>query len=439
MAAPDADVIVLGAGPAGLGAAHALGEHALVLERSRHAGGLAASLEVGGAHFDLGGHSFHTPHPAVRKLVFDALPMEEQTRNAWCFVHGEWLPYPYQKHFELLTDADVVADCREGLAEVDRARECANFDEFLTARFGPGIAQHFLRPYNAKLWGHDLTRLAADWTTERVAAPAGIAQPFETQGGQRRPLADDTRVAYPAHGGFGAIFQALAKQVSRLALEEGAGAIDPATNSLTTTQGRQLRYRELVSTLPLPRLLELLPEVPRELTAMVGRLVALPVTLVMVALDGRVDSDVHRVYVPGSIVPGHKIVLNNTSSQWLRSQQHHGIQVEVTDGEIARVGPDQLVESVVAGLVAIGLIDDPDRVTESRTLRLPYGYPVPTHERVAIMETARNWLAQRNISTLGRFGEWAYINSDEALARGLHWGAARANAASTLRAASGGA
>jgi hypothetical protein len=74
----------------------------------------------------------------------------------------------------------------------------------------------------------------------------------------------------------------------------------------------------------------------------------------------------------------------------------------------------------------------------TRVLRLPHGYPVPTHERAWIVGAAKTWLAQRHITTLGRFGEWAYINSDEALARGLRWGAAR-GATEAAKAAAGGA
>lgn len=425
MTSTDAEVIVLGAGPAGIGAGLALGDHALVLEREAVAGGLAGSVELAGAHFDLGGHSFHTPHPAVRELVFGALPMEEQTRNAWCLVGGQWLPYPFQKHFDRLSDAAIVAACRDGLAHAEPARRASNFDEFLEARFGAGITRHFLRPYNEKLWGADLTRLAADWTAERVAAPAGSAESFALHGGQRKPLQDDTTVAYPATGGFDTIFRALAARLPRLALGESAVAIDPAARTLATSTGRVLHWRELASTLPLPRLLSLLPDVPASLSDAVARLVALPVTLVMIALDGRLATDRHRVYVPDAAIPGHKIVLNNTSSAWLRAQPRHGIQVEVSEGEVRRVGADHLVARTIEGLVAAGLIEGPGRVTATRMQRLPFGYPVPTLDRSSIVATARQWLGERGISTLGRFGEWAYINSDEALHRGLDWGAAR--------------
>jgi phytoene dehydrogenase-like protein len=70
-----ADTIVIGAGPAGLGAALALGDSAVVLESRETVGGLCSSLTLDGAIFDLGGHSFTSPHPAAT-LSFDRLHVQ---------------------------------------------------------------------------------------------------------------------------------------------------------------------------------------------------------------------------------------------------------------------------------------------------------------------------------------------------------------------------
>jgi hypothetical protein len=73
-------------------------------------------------------------------------------------------------------------------------------------------------------------------------------------------------------------------------------------------------------------------------------------------------------------------------------------------------------------LLTTGVIRSADEVRTTKVINLPNGYPVPTHERDAIMARIKAWLAERDIDTLGRFGERAYINSDEALSRGLRLG-----------------
>ena len=424
------DTIVIGAGPAGLGAALALGERALVLERNPDAGGLSSTITLEGAVFDLGGHSFHTPHPEIRKLVFDALPMEEQAREAWCFVQGEWIPYPFQKNFAKLANRAVVAECAAGLEALKGGRPARNLDEHLEERYGAGIARHFLRPYNEKLWGPDLTRLATDWTGERMAGSTNAHEHFLAQGGARTPLQADTQVAYPARGGYGEIFRALALRIPRLRFGESVAQIDTRGRSLATARGERLRWENIVSTLPLPALLGLLTNVPAPLARAVDRLVALPVTLVMIALKTRLETRMQRVYCAGDEMPGHKIVLNHNSSNYLRALPRHGILVEVSNaGAGGDGGNDELCERVVRGLQSMQLLMSRDQVAATRVIRLPYAYPVPTHERIAIVGDATQWLAGQGIRSVGRFGEWAYINSDEALHRGLRIGAELAHGA----------
>ena len=415
------EVLVLGAGPAGIGAGLALGDHALVVDTAAEVGGLARTVDVDGALFDLGGHSFHTPHPEVRDLVFGALTMEERKRDAWCLVGDAWIPYPFQKHFEQHPHAAVVAACRDGLAAARDAAGARNFDTYLDARFGAGICAAFMKPYNRKLWGDDLERMSVSWTTERVAPPADTAEAFDLQVGQRTPLQDDTPVAYPAHGGFGEIFVALARRLPRLELRREIAAIDPSTRTATARDGLTIAYREIVSTLPLPRLLASVAGVPDSLRRDAALLEALPVTLVMLAIEGLPATTRQRVYVSHDAFPGHKVVLNANSSSWLASRARHGIQVEVSGPSAARANVRDLVDRVVDGVVAFGLVDDRRRIAATRTITLPLGYPVPTHQRPAIVERAKMWLRAHGIHTLGRFGEWDYINSDEALHRGMRW------------------
>jgi protoporphyrinogen oxidase len=134
--------VVIGAGPAGIGAALAMNNECVVLEQATSAGGLSCSVTIDGAVFDYGGHSFHTPHAKVREIVFGALEMYEQRRNAQCFFGNQLIPYPFQKNYGALNDARVVSECAEGLKCVNGAGEAANFEEFLlvSAPASPSIS-----------------------------------------------------------------------------------------------------------------------------------------------------------------------------------------------------------------------------------------------------------------------------------------------------------
>src|SRR6266481_8809990 len=415
-----ADTIVIGAGPAGLGAALALGDSAIVLESRETAAGLCGTLTLDGAIFDLGGHSFHTPHPAVRRLVFDALEMEEQNRDAWCWLNGEWVRYPFQQHFSELADPDSRHAYKIGLDAAGDWQDAANFDEYLDRRFGRGIAELFMRPYNRKLWGADLTRLDTEWVAERVATPGGIPESDMSESGRRLPLSKEAVIAYPAKGGYGEIFRALARRVADVRCDQSVTSIDPRTSTLRTATGETASWRRIISTLPLPVLLRLIPKVPAAIRSAVSGLEALPITLVMLVLDGRLETPRQRIYCPDAEIIGHKIVLNHNSSRWLRASPRHGVQVEISEFSPFSRSTDvkSLLGAVVAALPRMGLIPSTDYVRRAEVLRIPFGYPVPTHSRSSTVALAQHWLSEHRIYTVGRFGEWAYINSDEALYRG---------------------
>jgi protoporphyrinogen oxidase len=415
-----ADTIVIGAGPAGLGAALALGDSAVVLESRESVGGFCSSLTIDGVIFDLGGHSFTTPHPNIRRLVFDALEMEEQNRDAWCWLDGEWVRYPFQEHFSELADSDSRYACQIGLEAADGWQDATNFDEYLDRRFGRGITELFMRPYNRKLWGADLTRLDTNWVAERVAAPFGSVETRKSKDPRRSPLPKEALIAYPAKGGYGEIFQALAQGVVDLRFGHRVINIDPQTSTLRTASGETASWRRLISTLPLPALLRLIPNVPDAINSAVSTLEAVPLTLVMLVLNGRHETLRQRIYCPDANISGHKIVLNHNSSRWLRALPRHGIQVELSEFSpfSNNTNATKLVDAVVAGLLRMALIPSSDCIRCAEVLRIPFGYPVQTHTRNYIVALARNWLSEHRIYTIGRFGEWAYINSDEAFYRG---------------------
>src|SRR5688500_7271216 len=114
MAAP-MDVVVLGAGPAGLAAALAAarrGASVVVLERAPVVGGMAASFEVAGVRVDHGSHRLHpTTDPAVlaelRGLLGDDL--QWRPRNGRIRLAGRWVRFP-------LSGADLVRNLPPGFA-----------------------------------------------------------------------------------------------------------------------------------------------------------------------------------------------------------------------------------------------------------------------------------------------------------------------------------
>src|SRR6185369_2965843 len=93
------DVVVIGAGPAGLAAAYELtrqGVAAVVVEQDRQIGGLAQTVEYRGFRFDIGGHRFFTRIESLKSLWQTMLGADllVRPRLSRIFYRGRFFDYP---------------------------------------------------------------------------------------------------------------------------------------------------------------------------------------------------------------------------------------------------------------------------------------------------------------------------------------------------------
>jgi UDP-galactopyranose mutase len=417
---PRDELLIIGAGPSGLAVSSRYKGRSRLLERSHEVGGLCRSVEFGGGVFDIGGHSFHSPHPQAHDLVAELMgdDWHEQRRDARVWFGGSLIPYPFQSHFQDLPDAEVVAECRRDLPQSGATVSTENFEAWLTSRFGSGIARHFLLPYNRKLWARELTGIVSDWVGERVAG----AEQDRSAGGEpkRRPLLDGSRVGYPASGGFNQIYKALARRCGPIELSRAVVSIDPERRVVVTDDGAAWPYGRLVSTMPLPELTRAVESAPAELVHASDQLEFVSLKVLMLLAAGPVGDLPQRVYVADAEMPAHKIAFNHTSSPELAARPTHAIMCEIAHSEHKLVGEDhELAEASVAWLVRAGFLATPADALETRMVDVRYGYPVMTHDRTRIVGQLRAWLEARDIFSIGRFGAWSYVNSDACLVEGL--------------------
>ncbi len=416
------NALIIGAGPAGLSLAYHLQGDTLILEKEDEVGGLCRSIEYGGGVFDIGGHSFHTPHPEVDALVRKLMGDDwfVQKRDARVFTHGVLIPYPFQKHFEQVPDPAVVEACRTGLAEAGNAATAEDFEEYIVRRFGHGIAEHFMLPYNRKLWARDLKGISCEWTSERVAAPKGATEHFDTRGGKRMPLQPDTFVGYPATGGYVEIYKRFVPYIPALELKQEVVAIDPIRRTATTATGEVFSWDRLVSTMPLPVLLHMIEGIPDDLVAAADRLEYMSLDLLLLLVGRRLPHAPQRIYVADPDVPPHKIAFNHHSSDDLRARPVHAIMAEISYSPNKPLAEaDRLERDTIAFLVSLGILDSPRDVIWTHHLDVHYAYPVYTHDRPAILRRIKDELRRLGIFTLGRFGEWEYVNSDRCIKMGM--------------------
>jgi protoporphyrinogen oxidase len=169
--------VIIGAGPAGLTAAHELssaGRPVVVVEQDReHVGGIARTVNYKGFRFDIGGHRFFSKNAEIEQLWRDILGdrMLERERLSRIYYRGRFFKYPLET-WDALSQLGIFqsAACMLSYmaARVWPRREIRSFEDWVVNAFGRRLYETFFRSYTEKVWGIPCSEISADWAAQRI-------------------------------------------------------------------------------------------------------------------------------------------------------------------------------------------------------------------------------------------------------------------------------
>jgi protoporphyrinogen oxidase len=173
---PSAGIAVLGAGPAGLTAAHVLARQGIrgtVFEADGVVGGIAKTVEFNGYRFDLGGHRFFTKLEPIARLWEETLGEDFLTRPrlSRIYYRNQYFYYPLEAR-DVVRQLGLVESARCVLsylaAHLRRDAPEETFEDWVTARFGRRLYERFFRTYTEKVWGIPGSEIRAEWAAQRI-------------------------------------------------------------------------------------------------------------------------------------------------------------------------------------------------------------------------------------------------------------------------------
>ena len=173
------DLIIIGAGPAGLTAAYQLSESnkkVLVLEKKSQVGGLAETKVFGPYRYDIGPHRFFTKNKEVYELFLemlgnDAVSVDRKTRILFNKSYFDYPLTPLNALFGLGVSESVVIGFSYFLARVKSYLSISkinNFEDWVVDRFGKKLFNNFFKNYTEKVWGIDCKDIGSDWAAQRI-------------------------------------------------------------------------------------------------------------------------------------------------------------------------------------------------------------------------------------------------------------------------------
>ena len=201
------DVIIIGAGPAGLTAAYELLRtpdeyRVIILEESDAIGGISRTVRHGGNRMDIGGHRFFSKDPAVtawwQELMptMSALPydykkldravtvaengpdpeeedrvMLVRNRVSRIYYQTEFFDYPVSLKWETIKNMGFFTTVKAGCSYMKAAlfkKQETSLENFYINRFGKTLYAMFFEGYTEKLWGRHPRDISADWGSQRV-------------------------------------------------------------------------------------------------------------------------------------------------------------------------------------------------------------------------------------------------------------------------------
>ncbi|MBP7147001.1 MAG: FAD-dependent oxidoreductase [Acidobacteria bacterium] len=431
-------ILVLGGGLAGLSAAYHLarelpGVPRLVLEREAEPGGLCRSRRADGFTFDLTGHYLHLRDPETVALVDELLggelvPVE---RRAVIHCRGTIVDFPFQAHLHGLPP-DVVARCLVDFVEASRSGPPDKdprmpFGAWARAVFGDGIAEEFLLPFNAKQFGVPPDELTAEWVAWSVPRP-DLRQVVGGALGLKNPaLGYNPRFHYPRSGGIGVLASALAERVGAdLRLGARVTSIDAHEHRVVLEGGEILHWERLVSTLPLPALLQRTrglgscPRLGRSPAEMAGELRWSAVIDLQIGVERReIAGGAHWMYFPGPEYPFYRVGFPANVAPAMAPAGCRSLSVEFPHRPGAPLpGVDELLAAAREGLVRAGVLGERDRVVHAERVLLDPAYVIFDRRRTPTVAAAEALLHGAGIRAIGRFGGWTYSYMERALIDG---------------------
>lgn len=423
-------IVIIGAGPTGLGAAYRLNELGYgnweVYEKNSFPGGLSASFkDESGFYWDAGGHVMFSHYPYYDSVVSKVLGKDylSHIRESWIWIMNCFVPYPFQNNIRHLPKKQME-ECLTGLEKSSQLKQKSeNFKDWIYATFGEGIAKYFMIPYNEEVWAFPLNKMAKEWISERVSV-VGINQIRKNISEKKDDVSwgPNNKFIFPKQGATGEVFRRIAELFgNKIKYNKELESVDVKNKAVFFSDGTKAEYDYLISSIPLSQLVK--KSKLKDFYADAKKLSYSSSYIIGIGVEGKCPSNKNWVYYPEHDTPFYRLTYLSNYSPFNAPINCFSLLTEVSYSKYKKERKDKIIEETINGMISSKIIQksDIDKIKSKFLIDLAYAYPIPTLERDSALKKIQPFLMSNDIFSRGRFGAWRYEtgNMDHSFMQGV--------------------
>lgn len=471
------NVLIIGAGPAGLTAAYELLTRTddckvVIVEALDDVGGISRTIEHRGNRMDIGGHRFFSKSDWVMEWWQKHLPVAPESdrdglsvipaadahmlvrpRLSRIYFLRQFFSYPISLSIETLKKLGATRIVRIGIsylfARISPRHE-KSLEDFFINRFGRVLYRTFFKDYTEKVWGVSCAEISPKWGAQRIKGLSiirAISHALrKTLGRGEQQISQKKtetslieRFLYPKYGP-GQMWRTVAAEVRRYGAEIHLGqqVVEVKHNdrritavSTRAADGQLQRWDcdFMISSMAVKDLFAgLHPEPPEPVRSLARDLRYrdfMTLGLLVRKLRPRSDCNAHLNLLPDTWIyiqePGVKLGRLQIFNNWSPALVHDpetiwlGLEYFCQEGdELWRMSDADFAEFAGNELASIDLID-PSDILDSHLVRIPKAYPAyfGSYDRFSEIQSYVDRL--ENLFLVGRNGMHRYNNQDHSM------------------------
>ena len=438
------DLVIIGAGPAGLTAAYELSDSekkVIILEKKPQVGGLAETKVFGSYRYDIGPHRFFTKNKEVYQLFLemlgsDAVAVNRKTRILFKNSYFDYPLTPLNALFGLGLGESIVIGFSYIFARVKsylKISKINNFEDWVVDRFGKKLFNNFFKNYTEKVWGIDCKDIGSDWAAQRIKGLSlSTAIKFALfPNSKKRPKTLVDKFYYPRLGA-GMLWEKFEEHIINKGIDVTKNKKVTAVkrsgdNFMITyedTEGNKttIESKNVFFSNPLLEFIAIYDsEVPQSVINSAKALNYRNHISVHITIDQKLFDD-NWIYIHSPNLDMARIADFTNFSDDMSEAGTYPLTLEYFCFEDDDIWNKQNKDIINFALNELrNIFDDEFNVIHSEVSRNANAYPVIKTGYQEHIDVIKDWLSGLpNITAIGRSGMFKYNNQDHAMATGLY-------------------